>query len=295
MNFWPEFIKLKTAIGGNREQYGYEETFGQPMEEQHHITARNKHNRRLISQLEFAIRLNEAQDGHFDGPLREAMQFLAAAMEEDGVLTCAVCRRGEELLLPLHDAAKEYKLILAGHAHIDMDWMWSYHETVASALATFRTVLNLMEQYPHFHFSQSQASVYQMVEEYDPDMMAEIQTRIREGRWEVTASAWVETDKNMPSTESLLRHIEYTRNYLNRVWGIDPDKLEIDFSPDTFGHSAFIPEIDAFGGVKYMYHCRALDGELPCTAGVRLPAKSCWSTGSSIGITPASHPRSAWV
>ena len=38
MNFWPEFIKLKTAVGGNREHYRYEESFGQPMEEQQHIT-----------------------------------------------------------------------------------------------------------------------------------------------------------------------------------------------------------------------------------------------------------------
>ena len=261
MNFWPEFIKLKTAVGGNREALHYEESFGMPLEEQHHITPTNKDNKRILSQLEFAIRLNEEQNGAFDDSVGAALHCLTEAMAADGVLTRSVCRHAEELLLPCRDAAKEYKLILAGHAHIDMDWMWSYHETVALTLSTFRTVLNLMNQYPEFCFSQSQASVYKMVEEYDPDMMLEIQERIREGRWEVTASAWVETDKNMPSTESLLRHIRYTRNYLSQVWGLDPDSLEVDFSPDTFGHSAFIPEIDGFGGVKYMYHCRALDGE----------------------------------
>ena len=171
------------------------------------------------------------------------VSFLEEAMDRDGVLTRGVCLEAEERLAPCGPAAKEYKLILAGHAHIDMDWMWSYHETVALTLSTFRTVLNLMNQYPEFCFSQSQASVYKMVEEYDPDMMEEIKARIREGRWEVTASAWVETDKNMPSTESLLRHIAYTKNYLQEVWGVDPDSLLIDFSPDTFGHSAFIPEI----------------------------------------------------
>ena len=261
MNFWPEFIKLKTAVGGNREQLHYEESFGLPLEEQLYITVPNKHIKRLLSQLEFAIRLNEEHGGRFDGCIRSAMDVLNDAMATDGVLTRAVCEQAEALLLLCRDAAKEYKLILAGHAHIDMDWMWSYHETVALTLSTFRTVLNLMNQYPEFCFSQSQASVYKMVEEYDPDMMAEIRERIREGRWEVTASAWVECDKNMPSTESLLRHIQYTKNYLSETWGIDPDSLEIDFSPDTFGHSAFIPEIDSFGGVKYMYHCRALDGE----------------------------------
>jgi len=204
MNFWPEFIKLKTAIGGNREQLHYEESFGLPLEEQLYITVPNKHIKRLISQLEFAIRLNEENSGTFDAPIRAAMDLLTAAMETEGVLTRSVCEKAETLLLPCRDAAKEYKLILAGHAHIDMDWMWSYHETVALTLSTFRTVLNLMNQYPEFCFSQSQASVYKMVEEYDPDMMEDIQARIREGRWEVTASAWVECDKNMPSTETVL-------------------------------------------------------------------------------------------
>ena len=261
MNFWPEFIRLKTAVGGNREPQHYEESFGQPLEEQQHITPPNRDIRRILSQMEFAIRLNEERGGIFEPCVREALTFLTGRMEEDGVLTRSACRRAEELLMPCRDAAKEYKLILVGHAHIDMDWMWSYHETVALTLSTFRTVLDMMRQYPEFCFSQSQASVYKMVEEYDPDMMEEIRARIREGRWEITASAWVETDKNMPSTESLLRHIHYTKNYLRDHWGIDPNSLEIDFSPDTFGHSANIPEIDGFGGVKYMYHCRALDGD----------------------------------
>ena len=260
MNLWPDFIKLKTAVGGNREQQHYEETFGQPMEEMNYITMPNRHNRRILSQLEFAIRLAQVQP-ELESTVRRALNYLTRSMALDGVLTRSACLKAEELLLPCREAAKEYKLILTGHAHLDMDWMWSYQETVASTLATFRTVLNLMEQYPQFHFSQSQASVYKMVEEYDPDMMQQIIERIREGRWEVTATAWVETDKNMPSTESLLRHIRYTKNYLSEVWGIDPDSLEVDFSPDTFGHSAFIPEIDCFGGVRYMYHCRALDGD----------------------------------
>ena len=92
--------------------------------------------------------------------------------------------------------------------------------------------------------------------------MEEIKARIREGRWEVTANAWVETDKNMPDTESLLRHISVTRDYLRDVWEIDPDSLKVDFSPDTFGHSRFVPEINAFAGVPYYYHCRGLQDDL---------------------------------
>jgi alpha-mannosidase len=148
--------------------------------------------------------------------------------------------------------------------------MWSWQETVALTLDTFRTMLDLMDEYPDFHYSQSQASVYKIVGEYDPPMMGRIKERIKEGRWEVTAAAWVETDKNMPNTESLVRHIQYTKKYLNEVWGVDKDSLELDFSPDTFGHSRNLPEIARHGGLKYYYHCRGNSDNFDLTHPVSL-------------------------
>ena len=256
-----KYNALKQRVGGNREIRGYEETFGMPREEQFYLTPPNKMIRRILGEIEFAIRLSDVNNGKFDADIDNAIEFLSAKIDADGVLTNAACMEAEDMMMSMAEAAKEYKLILAGHAHIDMNWMWSWHETVAATLATFRTMLTIMEEYPEFTFSQSQASVYKIVEDFDPDMMDEIKQRIAEGRWEITASAWVETDKNMPNTESLLRHIKYTKNYLRDVWGINPDSLEVDFSPDTFGHSANVPEIDVNGGVKYYYHCRALNGK----------------------------------
>ncbi len=257
-NLVQSFIDVKTRISGNREKRAYEYTFGTPIETQHDITLPPAHVRRILSQTDFAIKLSRERGGEFDAQVKSALDIMKAALDQDGALTRAAAAEAERELMPLAEAAQEYEVLCAAHAHIDMNWMWSWQETVAATLATFRTMLNLMREYPDFKFSQSQASVYHIVEEYDPDMMREIQERIREGRWEVTASAWVETDKNMPDTESLLRHIRQTRKYLNEVWGVPADSLNIDFSPDTFGHSAFIPEIDTFGGVKYMYHCRGL-------------------------------------
>ena len=167
-----KFIRLKTAVGGNREVMAYEDTFGMTKEEQAHITRPNQWNTRILSELEFALNLRE--DGAFDEAIGRALDLLLKAMEEEGVLSNAVCQKAEGLLEPLQQEAKNYQLILAAHAHIDMNWMWSYPETVAATLATFRTMLTLMEEYPDFHFSQSQAAVYEIVEKYDPDMMEEI-------------------------------------------------------------------------------------------------------------------------
>ena len=208
-----KFVKLKTSIGGNREKTGYEDTFGMPKEEQAHITRPNKANSRIISELEFALHLSEEEGGRFDSVLEQALDFLLEKVGAQGVLTNQDCEAAEGILMPMAEEAKSYKLILAAHAHIDMNWMWSFNETVAVTLATFRSILNIMDQYPEFKYSQSQGAVYKIVEEYDSELMEEIKARIAQGRWEVTASAWVETDKNMPTGESLLRHIQYTKEY----------------------------------------------------------------------------------
>ena len=57
MSLWSRFIKLKTAVGGNREAVRYEESFGMTLEEQHRITSTVRHNKRILSEMEFALRL----------------------------------------------------------------------------------------------------------------------------------------------------------------------------------------------------------------------------------------------
>ena len=253
---------LKKQVGGNREKLQFEHTMGPTAAERAHITPMNKDNLRILSEIHFALGLSARFEGKYDACIDGALAVLEQAMAEEGVITRSMAARAEAFLLPLHGDAKEYTVLYAAHAHIDMNWMWGWQETVAVTLSTFRTILNLMKEYPEFTYSQSQASVYRIVEEYDPDMMEEIKSRIAEGRWEVTANAWVETDKNMPDTESLIRHIALTRKYLQEVWGVNPQDLKVDFSPDTFGHSRFVPEINQFGGVPYYYHCRGLQQEL---------------------------------
>lgn len=253
-----KFSRLKQRIGGNREKGSFEFSFGQPVEEARRITPPNADIRRVMSEIEFAIRLSKELDGKFDGELNSALDFLKEKMDLQGVLTGNDCAETEKMLSALVPYAKEYKVIYAAHAHIDMNWMWGWQETVASTVATFQTMLKLLEEYPQYKFSQSQASVYKIIEDYAPELKPQIEKYIAEGRWEVTATAWVETDKNMPSSASLLNHVYYTRKYLSEHWGVDKDNLDLDFSPDTFGHSINIPEIDSFAGIKYYYHCRGL-------------------------------------
>lgn len=212
---------------------------------------------RIAAELAYADKLSFTLDGRYQREIENVLDVLLASLSTDGIITDAAAQFAETLLSPLSEAAKQLTMICIGHAHIDMNWQWGFHETASLTVDTFRTMLELMEEYPDFTFAQSQASVYRIIEEYAPWMLDEIRRRVAEGRWEVTASSWVEPDKNMPSGESLARHILTTKRYLSElIPTVQPENLTIDFVPDTFGHSANIPEICAAGGVKYYYHCR---------------------------------------
>lgn len=253
------FRHIFLSVEGTLEPGSYEHTDHLPKELRLGVTPVNPWHRRILSELDFCLQLKAHGSVDVSSPVEGALSVLEQGLAADGVLTDHICRQAEDCLLPLAQEAKTYTLLMVGHAHLDMNWMWSWDETVATVVATFKTMLKLMEEYPEFCFSQSQASTYKIIEDYAPELMPQIQKRIQEGRWEVTASAWVETDKNMPCTESILNHILYTKQYLQEHWGIDPASLDLDFSPDTFGHSAFLPELDTLGGVKYYYHCRGFD------------------------------------
>ena len=220
---------------------------------------------RIISELKFAAELSTTKGHVYDELVEKVTDRLCEALSSDGVLTASVCHEAEQMLMPLSEAAKVYHVHCISHAHIDMNWMWGYQETASITVDTFRTVLDLMREYPDFTFAQSQASTYEIIEQYAPEMLPEIKKYVKEGRWEVSASTWVETDKNMPSGESLCRHILYTKRYLSNLLELDPASLELDFEPDTFGHNISVPEICTKGGVKYYYHCRGnVDPEDQC-------------------------------
>lgn len=222
---------------------------------------RNYWTARAAGQLDYAAKLSGVLGGRYDELIGEVLSALLAELEEEGAITKKAVLDAERRLAPLAKDAKRYKAVCVAHGHIDMNWQWGWDETVAVTLDTFRTMLNLMNEYPGFTFSQSQAAVYRIVEQYDAPMLEEIRARVREGRWEVTAATWVEADKNMPSGESLTRQVLYSRKYLSELLGIDPDGLNLDYEPDTFGHSVHVPELLAAAGVKYYYFCRGHNGK----------------------------------
>ena len=141
-------------------------------------------------------------------------------------------------------------IVGVGHAHIDVAWLWTLGQTVRKSGRTFSTVLRLMEQFPDYTFSQSQAQLYAYTEQYYPELFAQIKERIAEGRWEPMGGTWVEPDCNAIGAELLARQFLLGRGYFQRHFGADSD-TPVLWLPDTFGYSWALPQLIKQAGMKY--------------------------------------------
>ncbi|MGQ9782464.1 MAG: alpha-mannosidase [Armatimonadota bacterium] len=142
---------------------------------------------------------------------------------------------------------------LVGHAHIDMNWLWLWPETIEVCRNTFDTAMKLMDEFPGFKFSQSQAVTYLAMQEHHPEVFERIKESVKRGQWEITASTWTEGDLNMSSGEAIVRSILYAKRYIREQFGFEP---VVCWEPDTFGHPWTIPQILQKSGIKYYYHTR---------------------------------------
>jgi alpha-mannosidase len=157
-------------------------------------------------------------------------------------------RKSQTKLMTLNSWLKRFTIRAVGNSHIDMAWLWPWTETVEVVRNTFRSVLDLMREYPDFKFTMSSARTYEWMEEKYPDMFHEIQQRIKEGRWEVIGGMWVEPDLNMPAGESLTRQILVGKRYFQKEFGVD---VKIGWNPDSFGYNWQLPQIYKKSGIDY--------------------------------------------
>lgn len=140
------------------------------------------------------------------------------------------------------------EVIMAGHSHIDVAWLWTVKEVERKAERTFSNTLMLMDYDKDYRFTQSQAVLYDMVKKNNPALYERIKEKIKSGQWEVVGNAWVEADTNIASGESLIRQLLYGREFFCKEFGVDSN---IYWLPDCFGFTWALPQIIVRSGMKY--------------------------------------------
>jgi alpha-mannosidase len=143
-------------------------------------------------------------------------------------------------------------LFAAGHAHIDVAWLWTTDQSRQKAARTFHTALRMMEQHPEVHFSQSQPQLYDFVRQDHPGLFKEIQKRVNEGRWEVLGGMWVEADTNLSGPESLVRQFLIGRRFFSEHFG-ESAESPVLWLPDVFGYCANLPQLIKLAGLEYFF------------------------------------------
>ena len=160
-------------------------------------------------------------------------------------------------LAPAADLAHHYDVFYIGHAHIDMNWLWPWTETIDVCHRTWNSAMNLMGEFPDFRFVQSQPGAYTAIEQFYPDEFARMQAMAKRGQWDPVGGLWNESDDNLPSGEGLARSFMIGQRYFKSKFG---RYAVTGWLPDSFGHSWQLPQIMQQAGLRYFYHMRCGNG-----------------------------------
>jgi alpha-mannosidase len=143
-------------------------------------------------------------------------------------------------------------IVATGHAHLDVAWLWTVDQIRRKAGRSFHTVLRLMEEFPDYHFTQSQPQLYDFVRQDYPELFAAIKERVAEGRWEPIGGMWVEADCNLTGAESLARQFLLGRTFFREHFGPDADSRVL-WLPDVFGYAWALPQLIKQAGLEYFF------------------------------------------
>ena len=174
-------------------------------------------------------------------------------------------------LLATATAASAHHVVAVGHAHIDTAWLWPISESIRKCTRTFASAVRLMDDYPDYRFTCSQAQQYAWIEERQPELFEHIADKVRQGQWLPVGGMWVEADMNLPSGESLARQIVHGQRWFESRFGKRCTEVWI---PDVFGYPAGMPQLYAAGGMH-----RFVTQKLSWNTTNRFPHHTFWWEG----------------
>ncbi len=191
---------------------------------------------------------------HLLNALDEAFKILDTREPLDDALYNSVPAAHEALQTGIATAGPALDVTVAatGHAHIDVAWLWTLAQTRRKCKRTFHTMLRLMEEFPAYHFTQSQPQLYEFVRQDDPALFEAIKTRAAEGRWEPIGGMWVEADCNLSGPESLARQFLLGRRFFRQHFGPDAESPVL-WLPDVFGYAWNLPQLIKQAGLEYFF------------------------------------------
>jgi alpha-mannosidase len=190
----------------------------------------------LYSALDAAFKVLDTRE-----PFGE--RFYASVPAATGTLREGIARSG----IPL-----DVRITAVGHAHIDVAWLWTLGQTRRKVGRTFHNAIRLMEQFPEFRFTQSQAQLYDFVRQDYPELFESIRQQVETGRWEPIGGTWVEADCNLSGGESLARQFLLGTTFFRQHFG-KQGETSVLWLPDVFGYAWNLPQLIKEAGLDYFF------------------------------------------
>ena len=147
----------------------------------------------------------------------------------------------------------EFTITCLGHSHLDLAWLWGFKESKKKALRSILNAVYLLERYPSFHYSISEAWQLEQIKELSPETFSLVQRYEKEGRIELLGGAYVENDLNNVGEEALYRQMLYGQHFYRDYFGHD---AQIGFYPDDFGFIPALPSILKDTRQRYFYSAK---------------------------------------
>ena len=186
-----------------------------------------------------------------DPLLRRLINRMNQAVDELDTSGLAACRSVlRQVYTEFAASPNELSVVLTGHAHIDLVWLWPERAGEFKAVHTFANALRMLEQYPEVTFGYSQPASYEAVGRRNAGLLDRVQEQMEAGRWEATGAMYVESDVQLPCGEGLVRAFELGQAGFRELTGRDSRCVWL---PDVFGYSACLPTIMAGFDVPYFY------------------------------------------
>ena len=171
---------------------------------------------------------------------------------------------GRALLRPLlecRNGSTAPTMCLIGQSHIDLAWLWPMEETFHKAVRTYSTQLALLEEYPFYRWLLVEPQLLEMLRERDPEVWDRVRKAFDRGQICPEGAFWVECDTNLPSGESLIRQLQWGKQWFRKEFGVDS---KVAFLPDCFGFSGALPQILSKLGIPYFATQKLLRADPEC-------------------------------
>ena len=143
-------------------------------------------------------------------------------------------------------------IVLTGHMHIDLVWLWPERTGEFKAVHSLANALDVQRRYPELVFGQSQPAMFEAIGRRDPGLLDRLREAGSAGGFEPVGAMYVESDTQLPCGEALVRAFELGQEGFRKLRP-GGDGSPVVWLPDVFGYSAALPTIMAGFGVPYFY------------------------------------------